>query len=168
MSGRNEKTPNAEADETNAGCGVFITRVFDVPARNLFEAWSKPEHLMQWFGPKGWPLTLCEMDFREGGSFRFGMTGPDGRPNTPFGGKYREIVPNRKIVFDNGFETPGAERMVVTVIFEEADGKTTLTHHTLFASEAMKQRHTSGGYVKGVGAGFDQLAELVQIQQARS
>jgi len=45
-------------------------RTYDVPARLLFEAWSKPEHLMKWFGPVGWPLTLCEVDFRMGGRFR--------------------------------------------------------------------------------------------------
>ena len=65
---------------------------------------------MQWFGPKGWPITLCEMDFREGGRFRFAMTGPDGKQNTPFGGEYLEIVPNRKIVYDNAFELPDAPR----------------------------------------------------------
>ena len=51
---------------------------------------------MKWFGPKGWPVTMCEMDFRVGGSFRFAMTGPSGKQNTPFGGEYREIVPNRE------------------------------------------------------------------------
>ena len=46
---------------------VIITRVFDAPARLLFEAYAKPEHVKRWFGPRGWPLTLVEMDFREGG-----------------------------------------------------------------------------------------------------
>ncbi len=138
---------------------VVITRVFDVPARFLFEAYSKPEHVMKWFGPKGWPLTLCEMDFRVGGRFRFAMTGPDGRQNRPFGGEYLEIVPNRKIVYDNAFETPGAEKMLVTITCDEWAGKTTLTVHTLFASMAMKNEH--GGYAQGIGSGLDQLAGVV-------
>ena len=58
---------------------LVITRVFDAPARLLFEAWSKPEHLMQWFGPVGWPLTLCEVDFRKGGRYRSAMTGSSGQ-----------------------------------------------------------------------------------------
>jgi uncharacterized protein YndB with AHSA1/START domain len=149
------------ADESIADREVIITRVFDAPARLLFEAYSKPEHLRRWFGPKGWPLTLCEMDFWKGGRFRFAMTGPDGKQNTPFGGEYLEIVPNRKIVYDNGFETPGAEKMIVTMTYDEAGGKTTLTIHTLFASVGMKNEHVGGGFVQGVGSGLDQLADLV-------
>ena len=57
---------------------LVITRIFDAPARLLFKAYSEPEHIMRWFGPKGWPVTLCEMDFRVGGKFRFAMTGPSG------------------------------------------------------------------------------------------
>jgi uncharacterized protein YndB with AHSA1/START domain len=162
MSGTTDETvASTVVDDSIADREVLITRLFDIPARYLFEAWSKPEHLMEWFGPEGWPLTLCEMDFRQGGTFRFAMTGPSGRQNTPFGGKYLEIVPDRRIVYDNGFETPGAERMIVTVTFDEANGKTTLTHHTLFASAAMKQMHTRGGYLQGVGSGLDQLQKLV-------
>ena len=108
--------------------------------------------MKKWFGPKGWPLTLCEMDFRVGGRFRFAMTGPDGKQNTPFGGEYREIVPNRKIVYDNAFELPGAEPMIVTVPFDEKGGKTTLTIHTLFASVAMRDAHVGGGYEQGFGS----------------
>ena len=149
------------AAESIAAREFVITRVFDAPARLLFEACSKPEHIMRWFGPKGWPITLCEMDFRPGGRFRFAMTGPDGQQNTPFGGTYREIVPNRKIVYDNAFELPGAEKMIVTMTYDELAGKTTLTIHTLFASLAMKNEHLGLGYEEGVGSGLDQLANLV-------
>ncbi len=151
-----ERAPESIADRE-----VVITRVFDVPAHLLFEAYSKPEHIMRWFGPEGWPVTHCEMDFRVGGRYRFAMTGPDGKQNTPFGGEYLEIVPDRKIVYDDSFESPGAEQMVVTVTFEEDAGQTTLTIATLFASIAMKEEHMGAGYSQGVGSGLDQLAELV-------
>lgn len=159
------KTANAsEPDEKRE---VVITRVFDLPARFLFEAWSKPQHVRQWFGPKGWPITLCEIDFRVGGHFRFAMTGPDGKQNTPFGGEYLEIVPNRRIVYDNAFELPGAETMIVTVSFNEKQGKTTLTIHTLFASVAMFNEHVGGGFVEGVGSGLDQLADVAARMQSK-
>jgi uncharacterized protein YndB with AHSA1/START domain len=138
-----------------------ITRIFDAPARLLFEAYSDPAQLTQWFGPKGWPLTLCEVDFRVGGRYRFGMTGPGGVQGQPFGGTYREIVPNRKIVYDSAFESPDAETMIVTVTFEERAGKTTLTIHTLFGSVAMKQQHLGMGYEAGFGSALDQLGDLV-------
>ena len=159
--------PNESANEPVADREVVITRIFDAPARLLFEAYSKPEHLMKWFGPVGWPLTLCEVDFRKGGRFRFAMTGPSGKQNTPFGGEYLEIVPNQKIVFDNAFELPGAEKMIMTVTFEERDGRTTLTLHTLFASAAMKASHVGAGFVEGTNSGYDQLVDVVAGMKAR-
>ena len=160
--------PNASVVESEADRALVITRVFDAPARLLFEAYSKPEHIMRWFGPKGWPVTMCEMDFRKGGRWRFAMTGPTGVQNTPFGGKYLEIVPNKRIVFDNTFEMPGAETMVMTVTFDEgADGRTTLTLHTLFGSVAMKTQHVGMGFVQGTGSAYDQLVELVAEMRAK-
>ncbi|HEY8248452.1 MAG TPA: SRPBCC domain-containing protein [Hyphomicrobium sp.] len=158
---------SAVANEPESEREVTITRVYDAPARLLFEAYSKPEHIRKWFGPKGWPVTRCEMDFRVGGSFRFAMTGPSGKQNTPFGGQYREIIPNRKIVYDNGFETKGAGRMLVTVTFDEKDGKTTLSIHTLFDSIAMCKSHMSRGFEQGTNSGLDQLGELVADMGAR-
>jgi uncharacterized protein YndB with AHSA1/START domain len=122
---------------------------------------------MRWFGPKGWPLTLCEMDFRVGGRFRFAMTGPDGKQGTPFGGEYLEIVPNRKIVYNDAFETPDAETMIVTITFDEKGGQTTLTIHTLFASVAMKNEHLGVGYEQGVASALDQLADVVAEMRAK-
>src|SRR5688500_4371051 len=106
----NEKTVEPAADRE-----LVITRVFDAPARLLFQAYSTREHLMKWSGPKDWPVTFCELDFRVGGRYRMAMTGPSGEQNIPFGGQYLEIVPNKKIVFDDAFEAAGAERMVITV-----------------------------------------------------
>jgi uncharacterized protein YndB with AHSA1/START domain len=158
------------AEQNTADRELVVTRVFDVPARFLFEAYSRPEHLRRWFGPRGWPLTLCEVDFRVGGRYRFAMTGPSGEQNTPFGGEYREIVPNRRIVFDNGFEEPDAPRMVMTVTLDEApDGRTTtLTLHTLFASAAMREEYVGVGMREGIDSAYDQLAEVVAELQAKS
>ncbi len=153
------------ATEPEAQREIIITRVFDAPARLLFKAYSTPEHIMRWFGPRGWPVTMCEMDFRVGGKFRFQMTGPEGQTNTPFGGQYLEIVPDRKIVYDNGFESPGAGRMIVTVTFDEYGDQTTLVIQTIFDSIAMKNAHVGGGFEEGTGSGLDQLADLVAEMQ---
>lgn len=152
---------NENANEPIASREFAITRLFDAPARLLFEAYSKPEHIRKWFGPKGWPITLCEMDFRKGGRFRFAMTGDDGKQNTPFGGEYLQIVPSRKIVYDNAFELPDAQKMIVTVSFDEQGGRTTLTIHTLFASAAMKTEYLGLGYEQGTDSGLDQLVDVV-------
>lgn len=153
--------PDPNTNEPAAEREVVITRVFNAPARLLFEAYRKCEHIRRWFGPRGWPVTLCEIDFRVGGRFRFAMTGPGGEQNTPFGGEYLEIVENRKIVYDNGFELPGAGRMIVTVTFDEAGDKTTLTIHTLFGTIAMRNEHVGMGFMAGVNSGLDQMEELM-------
>jgi uncharacterized protein YndB with AHSA1/START domain len=158
-------TENAHASEPASDRDLTITRVFNAPARLLFESYGKCEHIKRWFGPVGWPVTMCEMDFRVGGRWRFAMTGPSGVQNTPFGGQYLEIVPNKKIVYDNAFEVPDAEKMIMTVTFDEADGKTTLTIHTLFASIAMKNGHVALGFIEGTNSGLDQLGELVSEMQ---
>ena len=155
------QAPAKSAVESEADREVILTRVYDAPARLLFECWSKPEHVIKWFGPVGWPLTLCEIDFRKGGRFRFAMTGSSGVQNTPFGGEYLEIVPPRKLVFTNGFETPNAEKMICTVTFDEAGGKTTLIVRTLFSTVAVKNTHIEVGFRQGLGSGLDQLADVV-------
>jgi uncharacterized protein YndB with AHSA1/START domain len=157
---------NAGPVESEADRELLITRSFDAPARLLFEAWSKPEHLKKWFGPVGYPVTMCEMDFRKGGRWRAAMTGPGGKQQTPFGGEYLEIVPNRRIVFSNGFELPGAEKMIMTITFDEMDGKTLLSIRTLFASIAQKATHVGAGMAEGIGSGLDQLTDVVSALKA--
>ena len=58
---------------------IVMTRVFDAPRHLVFEAWTKPEHLLQWFGPHSCPLVACEIDFRVGGAWCYTLRGADGR-----------------------------------------------------------------------------------------
>lgn len=148
-----------------------ISRVMNVPARYLFLAHSKPEHLKRWFGPVGYPVSYCECDFRVDGKWRMAMTGPDGVQGPFFGGTYLEITPHSRLVYDNGFEdgVGGAMklqnaggRMVMTVTFDEAYGKTNLTVTTLFASVAMKQEFLGVGMLEGIASGFDQLQDVAR------
>lgn len=146
-----------------------IRRKMNVPAKYLFAAHAAPELLMRWFGPVGYPVTLCDIDFRVGGRWRMAMTGPDGLQGPPFGGTYREIAPNSRIVYDNGFEEAGggslnlqnAGTMVMTVTFEEADSATTVTVSTLFETVEMKQEYLGVGMLEGISSGFDQLEVVV-------
>jgi uncharacterized protein YndB with AHSA1/START domain len=141
---------------------ITLVREFDAPPRIVFLAHSKPEHVKRWFGPKGWPLTLCEMDFRVGGKWRFAMTGPDGKQNPAFGGTYLEIEPDAKIVYDNAFELPGAEAMVTHVTFEPLPGdRTRLVARTVFANLSMHATHIGAGFESGTNSGLNQLEEVV-------
>jgi uncharacterized protein YndB with AHSA1/START domain len=146
---------------------VIITRVFDAPARLLFLAYSTPEHIRRWFGPKGWPLTKAEMDFRVGGQYHFQMTGPESAMSPPLGGTYLEIVPDRKIVYDNGFELPHSPRFLVAVTFDEQDGRTTLTIRTVFDSVETKELFVGQGFVGGTNSGLDNLEDVLREWQAK-
>lgn len=157
-------TPKTESETDRQ---IIIVRQFDAPASILFLAHSKPEHVMKWFGPVGWPLTTCDMDFRVGGRYHFAMTGPGDEPGPPFGGEYLEIEPDRRIVYTNGFEAPGSPRFEVAVTFEEAGGKTTLTMVTTFESKAVRDQYVEMGFKEGTNSGLDQLADLAGTLQAK-
>lgn len=148
---------------------AIVTRVYDAPARLVYKAWADPVHLMRWFGPEGWPVTMCEVDFRVGGRYRMAMTGPNGEQSGAFGGEYFEIVPNERLVLDDAFEAPGSPKMLWTVTFDENDGKTTLSIHILFWSIAMKEEYLGVGMLEGLGSALDQLAgvsrSLVESEQ---
>ncbi|WP_051695052.1 SRPBCC domain-containing protein [Caulobacter sp. UNC358MFTsu5.1] len=148
-------TTEAQADRQ-----IIITRQFDAPARIVFLAHSKPEHVKRWFGPVDWPLTTCEMDFRVGGRFHFAMTGPNDEPGPPFGGEYLEIEPDRRIVYTNGFDAPGSPRFVTEVTLEETGGKTTLTQVTTFESKAVRDQYVEMGYAEGTNSAYDQLGDV--------
>src|SRR5260370_35251716 len=117
---------------------IVLTRVFDATRRLVFDAFSNPELLKRWFGPRGWSLVVCEVDLRVGGGFRFVLRGPDGR-EMGMRGVYREIVPPERSVHMESFDGyPGESQ--VTAVFVEQGGQTTLTATVLYTS-------TEGGAV---------------------
>jgi uncharacterized protein YndB with AHSA1/START domain len=103
---------------------IVITRAFAAPRRLVFDAWTKAEHIAQWWDPNRAPLAVCEIDLRPEGAFRFVHQGPEG-PGHPFAGTYREIEPPERLVFTTKAASGGES--VGTLIFSEHAGGTTLT-----------------------------------------
>ena len=139
---------------------VLITRIFDAPRDLVFKAWTEPEHLARWWGPRGFTLLSCEMDLRPGGSYRFHMRGPDGDDHWPQG-VYREIAAPERLVLTwtwaDSDRNPVPPETVLTVTFEEDHGKTKLTlHHGVFESISMRDEHHSGW-----NSTLDRLGEYV-------
>ena len=127
---------------------LVITRLIDAPPELVFRAWTKREHLVQWWGPKDFSVPLCKTDFRVGGAYRFCMRAPDGSDHWVWGA-YREIVPPSRLVFTwERDDEPGLRRqsrMVVTVTFANQDGRTRLTlHQTGFQTAADLEGHDGG------------------------
>ncbi|MCI0351481.1 MAG: SRPBCC family protein [Acidobacteriales bacterium] len=138
---------------------IVLTRVFNAPRNLVFEAFSKPELLKRWFGPRGWSLAVCEVDFRVGGGFRFVLRGPDG---TEMGmrGVYHEIAPPERSVHMESFDDfPGESQ--VTAIFSEQDGKTTLTATVLYPSQEVRDAVIQSGMEHGAAESYDKLAEML-------
>ncbi|MCK6523751.1 SRPBCC domain-containing protein [Myxococcota bacterium] len=137
---------------------VIVRRTIRAPAALLFTTFSRAEHLKRWFGPGSYPVTHAEVDFRVGGAFKMIMTGPDGVLGPPFGGTYLEIVPDERIVYENGFLAEGSERMIVTVTFTPRGEDTEVVVHTRFLTDQSYKLHVEMGFAMGTGMGLDQLA----------
>jgi uncharacterized protein YndB with AHSA1/START domain len=138
---------------------VVLTRVFDAPRRLVFDAFSKPELLKRWFGPRGWSLVVCEVDFRVDGGFRFVLRGPDGK-DMGMRGTYREIMPPERSVHMESFDDyPGESQ--VTAVFVEQGGKTTLTATVLYSSKEVRDAVIKSGMEHGAAETYDRLAELL-------
>jgi uncharacterized protein YndB with AHSA1/START domain len=141
---------------------LVVTRTFDAPARLVFEAWTRPELLKQWWVPKSMGMTLhsCEMDVRVGGKYRLNFG--DGMD---FFGRYVEVTPHSRLAWTN--EEAGEAGSVTTVTFEEKDGKTLLVLHELYPSkEALDAAGT--GAADAMGETFGQLDELLAVRSSRS
>ena len=112
---------------------IVITRAFDAPRAVVFDAWTSPEHVTQWWDPGRVPLAACEIDLRPGGAFRFVHQGPAG-PGRVFAGSYREISAPARLVFTT--ISPSGAESIGTLIFHEHQGVTTLTLTIACASSA--------------------------------
>ena len=144
---------------------IVLTRVFDAPRRLVFDALSKPELLKRWFGPRGWSLVVCEVDFKVGGGFRFVLRGPDGR-QMGMRGVYRELAPPERSIHMESFDDYPGESQVTTVLVEQG-GKTTLTATVLAASREARDAVIKSGMEHGAAETYDRLAELLPSLQAQ-
>jgi uncharacterized protein YndB with AHSA1/START domain len=146
---------------------IVLTRVFDAPRHLVFEAFSKPELLKRWFGPRGWSLVVCEVDFRVGGGFRFVLRGPNGK-EMGMRGVYREIVPPERSVHMESFDDYPGEQSEVTAVFVEAEGKTMFTATVRYSSREVRDAVLKSGMEHGAAETYDRLEELLAEQAERA
>ncbi len=111
---------------------IISTRIINAPCAKVFRAWITPQHLKNWWGPKGFTNTFYEFDLRAGGKWKFTMHGPDGA-NYENESEFVEIAENERIVF-NHIVNP-LFQMVIT--FEEVEGKTKFGFRTIFENEGI-------------------------------
>jgi uncharacterized protein YndB with AHSA1/START domain len=109
---------------------TVITRIFDAPRELVFQAWTQPENLAQWWGPKGFTNTFKEFDLRPGGTWEFIMHSPDGA-NFPNKSVFVEIAKPDRVVLNH----VSGPHFQITATFEEHAGKTKFTFRQSFETE---------------------------------
>ena len=151
---------------------LVVTRVFDAPRELVWRAWTEPEYIMQWWGPKGFTAPVCKMDFRVGGKYLLSMRTPDGWEGWN-SGEYYEIVPYEKIVSSMYFSDPEGNKIEPeqlgieakdtddapnVILFEDiGNGQTKLT----FIGNETMQNAIKSGQLEGWAEQLDKLAAVV-------
>lgn len=144
---------------------ITLTRVYDAPLQSVWDAWTIPEEVAQWWGPRGFTLTTHGRDLRTGGYWHYTMHGPDGTDyeNTT---QYLDVVPMQRLVYDHGGHKDRPPLFRVTALFTERDGRTQLDMSMAFATAEVATEMR--GFIKKAGGEgtWDRLAEYLEKQSS--
>jgi uncharacterized protein YndB with AHSA1/START domain len=139
---------------------IRLTRIFDAPARLVFDAWTKTEHVPRWFGAGHGALVVCEIDLRVGGTWRFVQRAADGTEHG-FHGEYREIDAPHRLVSTWIYEPSPEAEALETITLVEQDGRTTLTSTAIHKSREHRDAHLNAGMEQGMQASLDALERVL-------
>jgi uncharacterized protein YndB with AHSA1/START domain len=152
MSARPQANVRTDIEIDRRAHTIRLKRIFPAPRSAIFEAWTQPEHVTFWWDAAGEPLTICEMDLRPGGAFKFVTKG---HPDMPFAGIYREIAPPERLVF----EAIGA---VGRVILQDIAGQTHMTVEIECKSAEQLEQYLKMGVDIGTSQTLDNLVAYVR------
>ena len=152
-------TTNAPSDRD-----LVSTRLIGAPPDKVYQAWTDPELLKQWFAPMPWTTPFAELDVRPGGTSLIVMRSPEGN-DMPNSGVYLEVVPNERLVvtdaYTSAWEPSEKPFMTLILTFENQDGKTKYTALVRHWTAADREAHETMGFHTGWGICADQLTALV-------
>ena len=142
---------------------ITITRLFDASPALVFEAMTKPEHVRRWWGnlDDRYSVTVCEIDLRVGGAWRFVGRGPEGQ-FPAFHGVYREIDAPGRLVYTEIFEPFPDVESVVTQILTREGSKTRLTVTSSYPSLEVRDMVLKTGMEKGAALSYDRLDDVAR------
>ena len=138
---------------------LTIKRTLNAPRKLVWEAWTKPEHIALWWGPKGMDTKVVEHDFRVGGKWKYTMEMPDGSEFIS-DGIFSEIIELEKIFSSANFK-PMTEGVEIQALFEENGDKTNFTFNVVHPTEEYCRQQESMGFMNGWGSVFDGLETFV-------
>ena len=147
---------------TPADQEIRMTRLFDAPRQLVYDALTKPEHVRRWWGciSEDHSVTVCEIDLRVGGKWRFVHRGPKGE-YPAFYGEYKEIEAPGRLVYTEIFEPYPDSGSLVTQILTEENGKTRLELNCRYESLEVRDMVLNTGMEKGAAISYDRLEDLV-------
>ncbi|HJR96440.1 MAG TPA: SRPBCC family protein [Actinomycetota bacterium] len=139
---------------------VLTEREFDAPRELVYRAFTEPELLAQWLGPHGYTMKVDRYDLRDGGTWRYTHTDPEGNEYAFHGVFHGDPLPDRLV---QTFEFEGAPGHVSmdTVLLEDHDGSTIVRTNTVFQSVEARDAMVEGGMAVGMSEGYEQLDELL-------
>jgi uncharacterized protein YndB with AHSA1/START domain len=140
---------------------IKITRIYDAPVKDVWDAWTDPKKLAQWWGPRGFTITTHSKDLRPGGSWKYTMHGPDG-VDYPNNTRYFEVEKHAKLVYDHGGNDDQPPLFRVTVLFSESNGKTKMDMSMKLATAEAAEEIQKFIKKAGGNATWDRLAEFVE------
>jgi uncharacterized protein YndB with AHSA1/START domain len=135
-------------------------RIFDAPRDRVWAAYTDPELIPQWYGPRGTTTIVDQMDVRAGGAWRFVMPGPDGS-ETAFRGTYREVTPPERIVQTFEWEGMPGHVAIETATFEDLGERTKVTTVSLFHTPEERDGMLASGMERGMNETYARLDELL-------
>ncbi|MES2414998.1 MAG: SRPBCC family protein [Pseudomonadota bacterium] len=157
MSTASQPTPASDRE-------LVLTRLIDAPPEKVYQAWTTPTLMLQWFTPKPFETVRVETDVRPGGSSLVVMRGPDGT-EFPNRGVYLEVVPNKKLVFTDAFTDawkPSDKPFMTGILtFDDEGGKTRYTARVVHWTAADREAHEKMGFLEGWGKATEQLCEAI-------
>ncbi|MGE4250626.1 MAG: SRPBCC domain-containing protein [Parvibaculaceae bacterium] len=142
-----------------------MSRLFAAPRDVVFGLWTDPDHLIHWWGPKGFPTLACEIDLKVGGAWRIRSRTPDGMTFSSYG-VFHEVSPPERLVFSHSFDFPGqplGPSTLVTARFLEENGKTRLTFHQGLFDTADDR----DGHEEGWNSAFDLIDDYLRLLALR-
>ena len=141
---------------------LTLKRTFNAPIALVWKAWTQPEHIAQWWGPKGMQTKVVEHDFKVGGQWKYAMMMPDG--NEFIGdGVYSEIIELEKIISSANFK-PMTEGVEIQALFEANGDQTLFTFNVVHPTEEYCKQQEQMGFYNGWGSTFDRLENYVNEQ----
>lgn len=148
---------------------VLVKRSFDAPVRLVWRAYMEPGLMRRWCGgPPGWTMTVCEMDMRVGGKYRWRWRSEENGQEFGFTGDVLEVSVHAKIVHTQAFDagnlgvSMGGEPSVITVTFRETNGITHVTTTIRYASKADRDEALATGMTDGMEVSYQQLDALLR------